>query len=631
MRRLQRCASRYWMLLTLIMLSAGCFAPGGPFLYTPTPAAVQLGGQPVVTATVPAMFPTVPEAGSMFQQTLLPSPLPTNPPPVTQPPAAAPTQVPPIFPTQGPAAVETPMVPTTAPANNQIRVFVAPTTPQALQAALVPLFQSGRFIQVGTEAEAQVRLLSVPRDANVPLMSRWVYVPVMAFVSVADSVSISDMQRFWRGEINALAPLTETGQPPVLVATPQIIFWLNNGLGPAAPNVPIESVPLELLAPRLWELRAAWSIISFEQLNPTLKALNVDGVNILSRSVSLDQWAMVETFGFVGDEPFLSETVTAVQSTGLWLPTNRDPTRLTSLITTGVTALTRATAYKMEVNGIHYPARDIAPFLAEADILHTSNEVSFANNCPKPNFADTSLIFCSSERYFELLKHIGLDVVELTGNHVNDWGIEAMQNSLALYRANGIPYFGGGANADDARRAAIVAHNGNKIAFIGCNPVGPRGAWATESRPGAAQCEDGYLAQELARLRSVADIVVMTIQFQEYYRYDVPKVQQDFFRKYAAMGAHVVIGSQAHQPQGFAFTAWEDGAFIHFGVGNLFFDQMQSLGTRQMFADKLVVYQGKLISVQLFTGIIEDYARPRPMNATERVNFLKTIFRASGW
>lgn len=106
MRRLQRCASRYWMLLTLIMLSAGCFAPGGPFLYTPTPAAVQLGGQPVVTATVPAMFPTVPEAGSMFQQTLLPSPLPTNPPPVTQPPAAAPTQVPPIFPTQGPAAVE---------------------------------------------------------------------------------------------------------------------------------------------------------------------------------------------------------------------------------------------------------------------------------------------------------------------------------------------------------------------------------------------------------------------------------------------------------------------------------------------------------------------------------------------
>lgn len=124
------------------------------------------------------------------------------------------------------------MVPTTAPANNQIRVFVAPTTPQALQAALVPLFQSGRFIQVGTEAEAQVRLLSVPRDANVPLMSRWVYVPVMAFVSVADSVSISDMQRFWRGEINALAPLTETGQPPVLVATPQIIFWLNNGLGP---------------------------------------------------------------------------------------------------------------------------------------------------------------------------------------------------------------------------------------------------------------------------------------------------------------------------------------------------------------------------------------------------------------
>jgi poly-gamma-glutamate synthesis protein (capsule biosynthesis protein) len=66
-------------------------------------------------------------------------------------------------------------------------------------------------------------------------------------------------------------------------------------------------------------------------------------------------------------------------------------------------------------------------------------------------------------------------------------------------------------------------------------------------------------------------------------------------------------------------------------LGNLFFDQMQSLGTRQMFADKLIIYQGRLLSVQLFTGLIEDYARPRPMTPAERTAFLKTIFKASGW
>jgi hypothetical protein len=33
----------------------------------------------------------------------------------------------------------------------------------------------------------------------------------------------------------------------------------------------------------------------------------------------------------------------------------------------------------------------------------------------------------------------------------------------------------------------------------------------------------------------------------------------------------------------------------------------------------------------LFTGLIEDYSRPRPMTDAERANFLQTIFKASGW
>ncbi len=94
----------------------------------------------------------------------------------------------------------------------------------------------------------------------------------------------------------------------------------------------------------------------FEQLNPTLKALNVDGVNILSRSVSVDQWGMTDTFGVVGADAAAVQAVTqAILAAGTWLPTNRDPTRLTSLILTGVTALTRATAWKMETQGILYP------------------------------------------------------------------------------------------------------------------------------------------------------------------------------------------------------------------------------------------------------------------------------------
>jgi len=96
----------------------------------------------------------------------------------------------------------------------------------------------------------------------------------------------------------------------------------------------------------------------------------------------------------------------------------------------------------------------------------------------------------------------------------------------------------------------------------------------------------------------------------------------------AGAGADIVIGSQAHQPQGFAFNG---ESFIHYGIGNLFFDQMDFIENRQMFADKLILYEGRHISTVLFTGLMEDYAQPNPMSPEDRAAFLAMMFAESGW
>nr|HID15052.1 hypothetical protein [Anaerolineae bacterium] len=67
------------------------------------------------------------------------------------------------------------------------------------------------------------------------------------------------------------------------------------------------------------------------------------------------------------------------------------------------------------------------------------------------------------------------------------------------------------------------------------------------------------------------------------------------------------------------------------GLGNLFFDQMQSLETRQEFVDRHVFYDGRHISTELLTAMLEDYARPRPMTDEEREALLRAAFGASGW
>ncbi len=483
----------------------------------------------------------------------------------------------------------------------------------------------------GDEASAGVKFAAAP--VNTPpdqIAATWLYAPVVAFPTIAENVNLADIKAYWKGNGAALASLTPKGSMPTFVVAPLVLRWLTSWLGAPAPNITVQVVPPDGVAGSIWKLRAAgtaaWSIVPFQSLDPSEKVLTLDGANVLSPG--LVAYPLEQSFTLSG--AYRETTAAMLKRLGNFPTTNHDPAKLTVLVMTGTTALTRATAYQMEQTGITLPARDILPFLSDASIVHTSNEVAFTADCPYPNplYQVTGMTFCSRETYFDLLKAIHLNVVESTGNHVNDWGKPAFAHTLDLYDAAGIANFGGGRDAEHARAAAIVHDHANTIAFIGCNPVGPAYAWATDSSPGSAQCDDVFLAKEIPRLKSVANIVIMTLQYQEYYTYNAPDDQVAFFRKYADMGADVVFGSQAHHPQGFAFV---NGKFIHYGTGNLFFDQMDDIETRQMFADKLIVYDGKHISTTLFTGLNEDYSRPRPMTASERAGFLATVFAASGW
>jgi poly-gamma-glutamate synthesis protein (capsule biosynthesis protein) len=307
--------------------------------------------------------------------------------------------------------------------------------------------------------------------------------------------------------------------------------------------------------------------------------------------------------------------------------TNRDPDKMTVLLMTGVTALTRGTAIAMEREGVTYPAQDIRAWLLEADLTHVSNEVSFAENCPPPA-GYTTLVFCSDPRYIELLEAMDIDAVELTGNHLLDWGVEAMRNSLRMYEERNMPYYGGGWTLSQARNPLILKHGEHTFGFLGCNPVGPSSVWATDERPGAASCDYDLLFAQIRELRQQDIIPIVTFQYWEFSQYEPTLQQQVDFRAAAEAGAVIVSGSQAHQPQGFGFHA---DTFIHYGLGNLFFDQMQSLPTRQEFLDRHIFYDGRHISTEVLTAMLEDYARPRPMTPEERQALLETAFEASSW
>jgi hypothetical protein len=438
-------------------------------------------------------------------------------------------------------------------------------------------------------------------------LATWVYAVAVPFATVADGFSLSDLQLAWRGE---------AGVPPLLTTDTAALLQQLWGDGQSA------TVSETELVGALWSRRPAWTLIPFHQLVPTLKVWSVDDVSPLSNTFDPAAYPFTVTFGFSGDAGALD----AFLARWMGPDGNYSPEKLTRVAMTGVTALVRATAYQMEVRSITYPGEEVAPILQEADIAHVSNEVAFVPECPMPHYIGGTT-FCSSPRYMELLQYLGIDVVEMTGNHVNDWGAGYIPYTLQLYDSAGMAFFGGGRNLEEARQPAIFEHNENIIVFLGCNPAGPAGAWAGEEWGGARPCDEQFVEQ-IRRYHESGAFVIVTQQYWESYHYAPTADQRDAFVALAAAGAGAVSGSQAHHVQGFGF---EHGAFIHFGLGNLFFDQMDQLGTRQSFVDIYTVYENRLLNVTLWTGLIEDYSRPRLMTPDERADLLQTVFQASGW
>ena len=523
-------------------------------------------------------------------------------------------------PSETPLPLSSPDQPAATPIVPPASLWISPAVPQALRqfvlASGLPLASSPDSTTLNLDISNQQSTTASPLGIENQKSSLWIYALVTPFPTLMDGVSLADLRSAWAG--------TPTG--PFAGR----YLWIDKSTLAAFSDVwgaPASGAVLVAEAGQLvdaaWADRPAWAIVPFEALEPRWKVLDVDGQSPIHNDFDPESYPLKITF--------------SIQSSALDLPaSNRDPKKLTVLAMTGVTALVRATADRMESHGVLYPGQEVRSVLRAADITHVSNEISFDPQCPTPDPWTESLRFCSSPRYIALLQDVGVDLVELTGNHLLDYGPQDMLDTLDTYDQLGWKYFGGGRDLQDSLKPALVENHGNKLAFVGCNFAGPPNDWATEDRPGSAPCDLDAMASEISTLRSQGYLPVMTFQYNEYYQPNPTPEEEANFRRMADAGAVIVSGSQAHMPASMEFHG---NAFVHYGLGNLFFDQMSHLmpdgsliyDTRNVFIDRHIIYDGRYIGTELLTYIIEDYSRPRLMTPSERSDFLQHIFSVAGW
>ena len=528
--------------------------------------------------------------------------------------ACAPRSTPAVPPTPKPVT-SSPIPPTATVTPGALSLWISPAVPEALRATAM----TWGIPTVSNQDEASVTL-----EARTPAAagaSKWIYALVAPFPTVMDGVTSQQLQAVWRGSSGEAF-----GKWPLLMTASTLSAFTDLW---GAPGIAVRILPEDQLVDAAWQQRPSWAIIPFESIVPRWKVLTVDDQSPIHKDFDTGKYPLQISF-------ILSSKRAGTLS--YVLPaSNRDPNKLTTLIMTGTTSLVREIAYQMEVKGIDYPAQDIGDILRQADLLHISNKTSFDPNCPPPN-PDKNRFYCSDPRYIGLLDDVGVKVVELTGPHILDNGVGSFLYTLGLYQQHHMLYYGGGANLDEARKVLLIQHNGNKLAFLGCNAGEPPQPLATSFSPGANPCDYAQLTSQIMQLRVQGYLPIVTFQYKEGYSPQVMPWQQNDFRKPAAAGAVIVSGSQAHAPLEMEFY---DGAFIHYGLGNFFFGQMGNQppnpgmlpqpAQRYEFLDRHVFYDDHYISTELLTAMLEDYARPRPMTPDERATFLTDYFGFSGW
>lgn len=368
-----------------------------------------------------------------------------------------------------------------------------------------------------------------------------------------------------------------------------------------------------------------YKIISVEDLDFTKKLLAVDG------EYYLDNFDSGATFRVIDFDSEKYDEEIAPLVTGDFVKQWPEKSSVLSLAQTGVTAMSRGMNAKLNDMGgdATYFAEKIKDYLSAFDLTHTSNESSFTDMATAHNI-------CSDPRFIDVLTAVGLDIVELTGNHNQDCGNNAASDTIDIYEQNNIKIVGGGKTADAAAVPLELDAKGTNITFLAYN-LSTGGATYGDA-PGANQYYEENAAAEIAAARERGDFVIVDIQYYECSGYasetedttcdyadSAAGNQVGFFRHLIDLGANVVVGTSAHQPQ--TFELYGDGA-IYYGLGNLFFDQIWWPGTTRSLILEHYFYKGKLLQTRITPTVYDNNMQTKLLDRETAEWFIERLISA---
>ena len=307
---------------------------------------------------------------------------------------------------------------------------------------------------------------------------------------------------------------------------------------------------------------------------------------------------------------------------------NSAPENSISLVAVGDIMLGGTAEEVLIENGYDYPFKQVRHLLDNADIVIGNLEGPLTDQCESP-LEDKEYVFRSPPAAVSpALRSAGFNLMNLANNHILDFGIEGLTDTIDSLNKQQIKTVGTGKNLDEARTGTIYNTANGSVGFLSYSLTFPESFWATDTKAGTAFGHEAQIREDVRRLDAQADYVIVSFHWGREKSFALRPYQPVLAHAAIDVGADIVLGHHPHVLQ--AIEEYKDGLIIY-SLGNFVFGSY-STAARTSVVARLTLHNGGYHSAE-FSPInvlnAEVIFQPQPLHGDAASEVIQQINQLS--
>lgn len=287
--------------------------------------------------------------------------------------------------------------------------------------------------------------------------------------------------------------------------------------------------------------------------------------------------------------------------------------------------LARGVTNTVKREGSEFAVRNLLKKASDKDLFFANLECTLARGNTWYEGPGKAFYFRAEPITVQVLKHLGIDMVTLSNNHILDAGIAGLTDTLSILRNNEIDSCGAGRNIEEAFKPCIIKKNGIRIGVLAfCDHQ--EDFTAGPAKPGISHVKlldvrsAKKITAHISRLAEKVDFVIVSMHWQPNWAPTVDKMYRSLAQKMVEAGAGLIWG---HSPHHFQGIEWFETTPVIYSSGDLLNDYVVDPHYRndlQLLFD-VIIRKNKVESVAAHPLKLE-YAQTRLLTNEKEIQWI---------